>query len=481
MSEDMGAYTCLHLYFRKIKNDPVAREERKEKMEESKKLKFGDLFAIGLGVCVGAAVFSLTGPAAVYTGGSAFLAYILAALALIFMVLPYIIAGSVVPRQGLSYVLCKEGISRGAGGFLFYIKILGCIGIVGNCTSFAVYFTSVFTTLNPNIVGAVVIILFYITNWFGLKNSAKVQTIMNLVMLLAFGSFIIAGFIHMDTVFVFNEERFLAGGMSGLISAVSLLVFCMSGALGIMELGGEIENPEKNLPKAFFAIAIIASLGFACIALVSVGALPMGDEQTVGTFLYNGPANSVMNAAAAIFANMKPLQYFFVFGGACLAVATTINGCYPVYGATVKPASDDGWFPKWFAQTNKHGTQYRIMFVFLLVGLIPLILLDPNGVSSVNTNVMKVYSNLSILGLIIPNLGLLAYPKLYPEIWKKSKWHMNKTMLRIVVIVPTLFGLFLWWNNLQGLTPGFKIAVIIAVLVGIAYAAIGCKTFARQK
>lgn len=47
-----------------------------------KKLKFNDLFAIGIGFTLGSAVFSLTGVAAMYTGGSTFLAYIIGAVAI---------------------------------------------------------------------------------------------------------------------------------------------------------------------------------------------------------------------------------------------------------------------------------------------------------------------------------------------------------------------------------------------------------------
>ena len=65
---------------------------------------------MGIGFTLGSAVFSLTGVAAMYTGGSTFLAYIVGAFAIVFMMLPVIVAASIVPRQGVSYSLSKEAL-----------------------------------------------------------------------------------------------------------------------------------------------------------------------------------------------------------------------------------------------------------------------------------------------------------------------------------------------------------------------------------
>lgn len=67
-----------------------------------KKLKFSDLFAMGLGTTIGAGVFTLTGVAMGYTGGSTFLAYLAGSAIIVFCMLPIIIAGSIVPAEASS-------------------------------------------------------------------------------------------------------------------------------------------------------------------------------------------------------------------------------------------------------------------------------------------------------------------------------------------------------------------------------------------
>lgn len=451
-----------------------------------KKLTFKELFSIGIGFTLGSAVFSLTGVAAMYTGGSAFLAYIIGAVAIFFMMLPVIIAASIVPRQGVSYSLSKEAFNESMGGFYFWIFFIGRIAMLANCTAFAIFFTSVFTTLNPNIVAGAVVIIFYITNFFGLKSAAKAQNIMNIILFLAFGCFIVAGLFKMDTAFVFNKEYFLINGGMGFFSAMSVLVFAMGGGMAMLELGGAAENAERNLPKVCLLITLTAGLLFAGTAIATVGSLPMvgmadGGAQMPGTLLFKGPSNAVINAAAAIFENMSGLQYFFVFGGACLAVATTINGSYGWYSTPVQRACEDGWFPKWFAVTNKYGVPYRIQFIYVLAGIIPLFFFASSAISEVNTNVIKTATNLQILANIIPNFGLLAIPKLYPEIWSKSRWHMSKPTLMLVMWVPTLFSIYMWWLNFRGLITPIQYILVALIVIGAVYAFVGGKTFAKPR
>ena len=448
-----------------------------------KKLTFSELFAIGIGFTLGSAVFSLTGVAAMGTGGSTFLAYIVGAFAIFFMMLPVIIAASIIPRQGVSYSLSKEAFSPAMGGFYVWIFFIGRIAMFANITAFAIFFTSVFTTFDPRIVAAAIGIIFYITNFFGMKSAAKTQKVMNLVLFLAFACFIVFGIIHMDTAFVFNKEVFLTNGASGFFSAVATLVFCMGGGMAMLELGGSVEDAEKNLPKACFLITLCAGLMFAGIALATVGSLPLvpmpDGASTPGTLLFKGPANSVINASAAIFENMTPLHYFFIFGGACLAIATTVNGSFGWYSTPVQAAIKDGWFPKWFGVTNKYDVPYRIQAIYLIAAIIPLFFIGADGISAVNTNVIKASTNLQILVNIIPNFGLLALPKLYPEVWSKSKWHMSTGALWVVTMVPTLLSIYLWWLNFRGLTITSQYVLLALFVVGVIYTFIGYKTFAK--
>ncbi|MFA6506128.1 MAG: APC family permease [Treponemataceae bacterium] len=440
-----------------------------------KKLTFSDLYALGIGFTIGAGVFTLTGVAMNFTGGSTFLVYLLGAATIVFCMLPTIIAGSIVPRSGVSYSLSKEAFSSKAAGFYFWIFFIGRIMMAANATSFAMFFTSVFTSIDPKIVGAVVVVVFYIANYFGLKGAVKVQKFMNYTLFAAIILFIIMGVVKMNTGFIFNEDKFLSGGPVGFFNALSLLIFTLGGGMSVLELGGKVENPEKNLPKACLAVAATVAVLFAGIALATGGALAIaplakGGAKIPGTLFFKGPTQAVINAAGAIFTN-KALLYFFIFGGACLAVTTTINSAFSWYSQACIRAAEDGWFPKFMAKENKYGTPYLIQFVFVLFGALPIFLVSDIGV--LNMNLLKIAAGLQILCNVIPNLGLLALPRLYPDQWAKSKFKMNTFMLYAVTLIPTAATLAMVYFNFSTYPKEVLYPVLIICAFGLVYAFVG--------
>lgn len=447
------------------------------------KMKFSDLYALGLGFTIGGGIFTLTGVAMNYTGASTFLVYIIGALAIVFCMLPTIIAASVVPRTGVSYSLSKEAFSRPVAGFYFWIFFIGRIAMAFNATTFAMFFTSVFTTINPKVVGVIVVSVFYITNYFGVKNAVKIQKIMNIVLYSAFVMFIVIGLTKFNSTFVFNEDKFMTGASAGMFSALSLLIFTLGGGMSVLELGGMVKDPEKNLPKACFAVAGTVAVLFAAIAFVTAGSLPIvplaeGGAGVPGTLFFKGPNNAVINAAGVILQN-KALFYIFMLGGACLAILTTINSSYTWYSAACLRASEDGWFPKALAKTNKYGAPYLIQLIFVFFGVLPIILAP--DLIQLNSILARLAAGLQILCNVIPNLALLSLPKLYPEKWANSRFHMKKPMLFLVTIIPTITTLILVYFNFRTYPKAVLIPVLIILAAGIVYAAVGETTIKSKE
>jgi APA family basic amino acid/polyamine antiporter len=418
------------------------------------KLKFSDLFAMGLGFTIGGAVFSLTGIAIGMTGTSVFLVYIVGAVTILISMLPTIIAASSVPRTSVSYILSKEAFGRYGGGVYFWLFFIGRIAMAMNCTAFAIYLTSVFTTLNPRIVGMAVCIFFFITNYFGMKAAVKLQKIMNLVLYTALVLFIVLGVFKVDFNMVFSKENFLTGGAKGFVSAVSLVIFSLGGGMSVLEFGGMTENPKRNLPKVCFAVAGAVALLFSGMALVGAGVAPL--SQT---------AYKPLAFAAGIVLN-RPMFLFFVLGGCCLAITTTINAAYNWYSTTCLQAIDDGWFPRFFGARNKYGSPVRLQVIWLLFGLIPIIAGIDNAV------VTRVSTGLQILANVIPNFGLLMMPKLYSEDWKNSPFH-TKTMggVYMLTFVPTILTLILVYFNFMTYPPVVLYCVLCSIALGIVYVA----------
>lgn len=224
------------------------------------KMRFSDLFALGLGFTIGGSVFSLTGVAIGMTGTSAFLVYIVGAVVILASMLPTIIAGSVVPRTSVSYALSKEALGHYGGGAYFWLFFIGRIAMAMNCTTFAIYFTSVFTGLNATVVGCAICLIFFFANYFGLKSAVKVQKLMNLVLYVSLILFIVIGIPQVDFQMVFAPENFMTHGGNGFMSAVSLVIFSLGGGMSVLEFGGMAENPKKILPRVCLALVQASQL-----------------------------------------------------------------------------------------------------------------------------------------------------------------------------------------------------------------------------
>jgi APA family basic amino acid/polyamine antiporter len=416
------------------------------------KMKFGDLFAIGLGFTIGGAVFSLTGVAIGMTGTSVFLVYIVGAVTILFSMLPTIVAGSAVPRTSVSYILSKEAFGKYGGGVYFWLFFIGRIAMAMNCTAFAIYLTSVFTTLNPRLAGIAVCVFFFVTNYFGLKSAVKIQKIMNIVLYVSLLIFIFLGLPKVDFNMVFARENFLTGGGKGFISAVSLVIFSLGGGMSVLEFGGITENPKKNLPKVCFSVAAVVGLLFAGMALVGAGVAPL--SQT---------AYKPLAFAAGIVLN-RPLFLLFVLGGCCLAITTTINAAYNWYSTTCLQAVNDGWLPEFFGKRNKYGSPVMLQIIWMFFGLIPIVAGLDNAI------VTRVSTGLQILCNVIPNFGLLMVPKLYEEDWKLSPFYTKtKAGLYALTFIPTILTLVLVYFNFMTYPRVVLYCVLGAIALGLIY------------
>lgn len=447
-----------------------------------KKLRFSDLFAMGIGTTIGAGVFTLTGVAMGYTGGSVFLAYLLGSLIIVFCMLPTVIAGSVVPRTGCFYVLSKETFSSKVTGFHFWTYFIGRITMASNATAFAIYFTSIFTDLNPKAVGIAVLLLFFLNNIFGLHTAVAVQKIMNAVLLAALFIFIAVGLGHWNVQLVFNEQQFMSGGFSGFMSAISLLVFSLSGGMSILQYGNMAEKPERDIPKACFLIALTVAVLFAAIGLVTAGVLPVvplkeGGASAAGTAFFGGPNKAVLNTARAIFPQ-GGLFIFFVLGGACFALTTSINSAFANYATSCMRAAEDGWLPRIFLKKNRFGAPYLLYLAFVIIAAIPIFL--SSDIVALNASLVKVSSGLQILTNLFPNLALLSIQKYHRAEWEHSRFYMPATLHRIVSIVPNIGMVLLVYFNFITYSPAVLRIVLVICVLGVVYAFAGDALIKRR-
>jgi APA family basic amino acid/polyamine antiporter len=134
-----------------------------------------------------------------------------------------------------------------------------------------------------------------------------------------------------------------AQGVPNLFLGTALLTFTYGGANGIIELGGEIINPGKVIPAAFFIAFPIVLIIYVVVAVSTVGAaapqILLESEE---------PLIKVCQ-----FTTGKVGLLFFITGGAILALTTTLNALFIVGTKSLLMIVNDKLLPHWMGKINK--------------------------------------------------------------------------------------------------------------------------------
>lgn len=420
-----------------------------------KKLKFSDCFSIGLGTTVGAGVVTMTGLAIGMTGSGVGLAFLLAGILNFIAMFPFLIVGSTIPRTSGSYTFSKELIGSKAGGIYLCMFLFGRVAMAFLGASVVTYIGSIFPALDNIWPGVIAVTLFYFSNLFGVTTAAKLQKVMNVVLLVALLSFVVFGAGKMDME-VFTAKMQFTNGFSGMFNAISLVVFAIGGGFSLLELGQQVENPQKTLPKAILCVSVVAAVIFGAVGLVGSGVMPLSEV-----------AGKPLTIAAKVIYPSTAFYAFFVIGGVLLAILTTINGSYVWYTNAMVKGCDEGWLPSSLAKRNRYGVPYRLMTVFWLIGIIPLFLgADVSVLSRVSTGLL-------LLANIIPNFALLKLPDLYPEEWKQSPFYMKSrgAVAAVTFGCSAIMALFIYCN-FKTFPVSILIPILVLIVVGVIYVCI---------
>lgn len=412
----------------------------------------GDLMSIAVGQIIGAGIFALAGVAIAMTGKSVNIAFMIAALFVIIMAFTQILISGTVRLRGGFYTQAALLVGNRFAGFYTIIYIVSNIAIAMYAISFADYFLALIPGINSTLIAVTILTIFYLANLFGVKEAAKVQNVMVIVMALALTAFIVYGMPKIQPGY-FSGVDFMPGGLTGLFTAAALLTFATGGASVVMNFGAEAKNPTKDIPFVLIVSTVSVALIYALMATVAAGVLPISE-------VANQPLTVV-----ALDILPYPLYVFFVIGGAMFALATTLNATLGWVTKPVLQASIDGWLPEKLGSINeKFKTPHILLTIFFGMGLIPIFTgWNINGIA----NFALILNNILLLVLSIATVRL---PKVVPELWAKSKFRTSKTTLWSISILATLTSAFQVYLLFQDLSKTLVIGNIALLLIASLYA-----------
>lgn len=376
-----------------------------------------DLMALAVGQIIGAGIMSMTGIAIGMTGKSVFWAFLIAAVFVLIQEIPIIILGGTVRMRGGNYTQIAFLTSPKWAGMYIITYIVSNISIAMYALSFADYFLSLVPGVPHKLVAGGIMTLFFITNYFGIQQAARLQNIMVVVLATALAVFTAFGIPKVQPGF-FSEPYYMTSGIIGLLSTAAFLTFATGGASIILNYGAEAKDPVKDMPFVIIVATLGVALLYGLVSIVAAGVLPVPEV-----------ANQPLTVVAAEILP-KPLYVFFIVCGALFALTTTLNSQIGGMTKPVLQACVDGWFPKTLGRLHpKYKTPVYLLLLFYIVGMLPIL----TGWDIGFVGNMVLFINRGFL--IVLSVSIVRLPKVIPEIWEKSKFHVSSSMLWFFALI----------------------------------------------
>jgi len=236
-----------------------------------------DATMVGIGAMIGAGIFVLTGLAAETAGPAALLVFGLNGSVTLFTALSYAELASAIPRNGGGYVYVRETFS-GAVSFVmgwtrwFTYMAAGGLYALGFSSNF-VEFVHLYVPSAPDapIAYALAIVVLFVTlNALSTEASGGAETVITLLKIAILGVFVAFGVFAVETG-EFSPFFPADGGARTVLPAMGLTFIAFQGYDLIATVTEEVENPQKNIPRAIFLSLAATVVIYLLVVMVAIG------------------------------------------------------------------------------------------------------------------------------------------------------------------------------------------------------------------
>jgi APA family basic amino acid/polyamine antiporter len=365
--------------------------------------------------------------------------------------------GVLYPKAGGEYAFLREGL----GTFPAFLSgwTAFTINLAGSAAALAVIFAEQLNALKPDgfahlvlvdthlgsyhlvidgikLTAAALILLLSIVNYFGIKLGGNVQkgfTVAKygLIVLLAFAGLFFAGQTVTEPSGFFGNNVFdyCAGGSCdagelpihhdgfdfaaflslGMVAAL----FAYDGWTNVVRVGGEIRDPQRNLPRA-----MMIGIGSVMVLYILVS---FGYLNVLGFEGFAESQKTVASDAARVIFDQPGsfLATSWLSGEAIVAslilvsVAGSLNGI-TISGPRVYYAmSRDGLFPKAFAATNRHAVPAHAIWAQAVLSILFLFFFDFNQLTDNVVFISFLFYALAAVGLMVLRRKMPDVPRAY--------------------------------------------------------------------
>jgi APA family basic amino acid/polyamine antiporter len=229
-----------------------------------------DTIAIVVGACVGVGIFFTPSRVAGLAGDPtlALLAWVLGGLVAIAGALSFAEIGAMYPRTGGQYAALRDAYGPGVA-FVYVVCNAtaiqaGAIAVIAIVCAQHIAIAAVGHGLEPiacSIAATVLIVVLGATNAIGVRWGARIQNLTVVGKLAALGAVVAFAFVAPRAP---PATTMTSGGVVGVLAAMVPILFSFGGWQQATWVGGEVRDPERNLPKAILVgVAVIVAIYLA--------------------------------------------------------------------------------------------------------------------------------------------------------------------------------------------------------------------------
>lgn len=347
--------------------------------------------AIVAGTIIGSGIF-LVPKEMMQAVGSArlvYLAWVVGGLLSFFGALTYAELGAVRPYAGGEYVYVRDGYGPLAGFLYAWTWFLiakpasiasvtsGLVRVLGNFRAFSflphplltwhISDQRVFVVSFGHLVAILATILITTLNYIGVRKAGNFQLALTALKVVMIVGIAIVGFTAASGSWSHFGTEFLGakGGMAGFMAALVAALWAYDGWNDLNMVGGEIRNPERNIPMALIA-------GVALVAVLYMGMNAAIQYTMTATAI----AQSDVPASAATQLAIGRWGAALVSAGMAVSMLVTLNGTIMSGGRVPFAVARDGYFfralaevhPRFHTPSLALVIQAVVAIILLLVG-----------------------------------------------------------------------------------------------------------------
>ncbi|VAV91291.1 Uncharacterized amino acid permease, GabP family [hydrothermal vent metagenome] len=260
---------------------------------KSKKIGLRETVSIGIGGMVGGGIFAVLGLAVDLAKGGTPVAFLLAGIIALITSYSYVKLSLCFPDRGGTVKFINKGFGRGifSGGinnllWVSYIIMLSLYASAFGSYAPNLYKITASQNVNFHIYASLIIVIATLINYYSIKVVSQIESyavIIKLVILLGFvgiGAYGLIGNSNLAQLDISHWQSPL-----NLLTAGMVIFVAYEGFELIANAVPDIENPQKNVPRAYY-ISVLFVIGlYVTIAFITVGSLPFATIATAQDYV----------------------------------------------------------------------------------------------------------------------------------------------------------------------------------------------------